>query len=104
LSRNTVRITGNPTYNELDLPLAGSVEFASMLDDQRSTLNIWRRRMRPMARRIAFLVVLAAFALGGAAQAGPKPKAIVWQTDFKKALAAAKKQKKPIFVDFYSQG
>jgi hypothetical protein len=59
--------------------------------------------MKPTIRRIAFLVVLAAFALGTAANAGPKPKAIAWQTDYNKALAAAKKQKKPIFIDFYTE-
>jgi hypothetical protein len=56
-----------------------------------------------MARRLAFLVTLAAFVIATAAQAGPKPKVIVWKTDYKKALALAKKQKKPIFVDFYTE-
>jgi hypothetical protein len=59
--------------------------------------------MKPMVRRIAFLVTLAAFALGTAAQAGPKPKAIAWKTDYKKALAIAKKQNKPLFIDFYTE-
>ena len=60
--------------------------------------------MKPMARRLAFPLVLAAFVIGTAAQAGPKAKVIAWKTDFKKAMAAAAKEKKPIFIDFYSEG
>jgi hypothetical protein len=60
--------------------------------------------MKPTVRRFAFLAALAAFALATAAQAGPGPKVIAWKTDYKKALAAAKQQKKPVFIDFYSQG
>ena len=60
--------------------------------------------MKPMVRRFAFLVALAAFGFGTAAQAGPGPKAIAWQTSYNKAVAVAKKQKKPLFIDFYTPG
>jgi thiol:disulfide interchange protein len=53
-------------------------------------------------RHIAWLAVLAVFALGVAASAEPGKKSIQWFTDFKKAQAAAKKQKKIMMVDFYT--
>jgi len=54
-------------------------------------------------RATAFMAgVLAVAALSIAAQAAPKK--IAWQENYAKATAMDKKQGKPIFIDFYTEG
>jgi hypothetical protein len=68
--------------------------------------------MRPFSRRLAGLAAIGSlaavvFAVSSvAAPAGPSPsgKSIVWKTDFDKALAQAKQQKKLLMIDFYTEG
>ena len=68
--------------------------------------------MNPSMRRLAGFAALASVAallsvMGtGPSTAGnpPTAKSIVWQTDFDKALAQAKKQQKLVMVDFYTEG
>ena len=59
--------------------------------------------MTPNVRRLASLTALTAFAFAAIAGAGPASKTIKWQTDFKKAQAAAAKSHKLIMVDFYTE-
>ncbi len=58
--------------------------------------------------RIVSVALLAAFALQldanmALARRQPAGKTIVWQADFAKALAAARKQNKILMVDFYAE-
>jgi thiol:disulfide interchange protein len=57
---------------------------------------------KPSARMIVAAIALAFVAYGMTADAGLAGKSIRWQTDYKKAQAAARKQKKIIMVDFYA--
>ena len=64
--------------------------------------------MKPLIMRIAGIVALTVFVAGAVASGAPTGKApagksIVWQTDFDKALATAKKQNKLLMVDFYTE-
>jgi hypothetical protein len=63
--------------------------------------------MRRLAGLAAFASFAALLSVAGpsAAPAGPSPagKSIVWQTDFNKALAEAKKQQKLVMIDFYTE-
>lgn len=58
--------------------------------------------MKPSVRQVVWLMTLAVLALGAAGGAAPKSKSIQWLTDFKKAQTVAKKQKKIMMVDFYT--
>jgi hypothetical protein len=56
--------------------------------------------MSSTSRRIFVLAAISILA-AGISYAGSGPKSIQWQTDLKKAQAAAAKQNKMLMVDFY---
>lgn len=69
-------------------------------------MNIKHRLSPPRAARLASQVlapaIVAALLAAPGAPAQAKPGKIVWQTNFERAMAQAKKSGKPVFVDFFA--